>query len=72
MTRVPSQGLCPGCAHVKLVRTERGSVFLLCRLAARDPRFPKYPSQPRLLCAGHEPAETAGGAGPGSEPGRRG
>jgi hypothetical protein len=68
----PRLGLCPGCAHVKLVRNDRGSVFLLCRLAARDPRLPKYPTQPRLLCPGHEPSADPGGDAPGPEPGRRG
>lgn len=48
-------GLCPGCAHVRPVRSARGSLFLRCSLAARDPRFPKYPPQPVVRCSGHEP-----------------
>jgi hypothetical protein len=39
---------------VKLVHSERGSTFLLCRLAATDARFPKYPPQPVLACPGFE------------------
>jgi hypothetical protein len=39
---------------VKRVRSERGSTFYLCRLAAADPRLPKYPPQPVLACDGFE------------------
>jgi hypothetical protein len=52
-------GLCPRCVHVKEVRSARGSVFLLCRLAAEDARFSKYPPQPVFECSGHR--------GPGGE-----
>ena len=48
----PRAGLCPGCKHVRLTRNDRGSVFLLCGLAKQDARFPRYPPQPRLVCAG--------------------
>jgi len=46
--------LCASCRHVKIVRSEHGSTFYLCRLAARDARFRKYPPQPVLDCAGFE------------------
>ena len=45
-------GLCPRCAHVKVVRSGKGSVFYLCLLSAEDPRFPKYPPQPVVSCEG--------------------
>jgi hypothetical protein len=45
-------GLCPDCRHVKIVTSERGSTFLLCRKAAVDPRFPRYPPQPIVSCPG--------------------
>jgi len=48
--------LCPRCTHVKLVANDRGSTFLLCRLAARDARFAKYPPQPVLSCPGYDAA----------------
>jgi hypothetical protein len=51
---LPGRGLCPRCEHVKPVRSARGSLFLLCRLASRDERFPKYPPQPRERCLGFE------------------
>jgi hypothetical protein len=48
------RSLCQDCTHVKLVRSEHGSTFFLCRLAATDPRFAKYPAQPVLDCSGFE------------------
>jgi hypothetical protein len=47
-------GLCPDCAHVKIVTSQRGSIFLLCLLSAEDPRFSKYPPQPVVSCEGFE------------------
>lgn len=47
-------GLCPGCAHVRFVRSGKGSTFLLCRKAETDPRYPKYPPQPVRSCPAHE------------------
>ena len=49
-------GLCPDCANVHMITSDRGSRFFLCRLSATDPRFPKYPVQPVLACAGFRPA----------------
>jgi len=50
-----SVGLCEGYAHVRLIRSDRGSVFYLCMLSATDPRFPKYPTLPVITCSGYEP-----------------
>lgn len=50
-------GLCPGCLHVRMIRSDRGSVFYQCLLAAVNPRFPKYPPLPVLSCAGYEMAD---------------
>ena len=47
-------GLCVTCAHVQIVRSARGSEFVLCRLSFSDPRFPKYPPLPVLECAGYQ------------------
>lgn len=49
-----SIGLCAVCTHVQAVRSDRGSVFYLCKLSAGDPRFPKYPRLPVLSCRGYE------------------
>ncbi len=50
--RPPPGGLCPRCAHVHVVVSDRGSTFYRCRLSAADPRFPRFPPQPVLACAG--------------------
>ena len=46
------RGLCPGCAHVCIVESSKGSTFLRCDLAKSDPRYGKYPPQPRMRCEG--------------------
>jgi hypothetical protein len=45
--------LCPRCEHVKIVRSQTGSTFLLCKLSTTDARFPKYPPQPVARCDGY-------------------
>jgi hypothetical protein len=57
--------LCERCAHLREVRTPRGSRFLLCLLSQTDPRFPRYPPQPVVRCAGYrEKGDAAGDPGP--------
>jgi hypothetical protein len=51
-------GLCFTCRHSQRVPS-RTSVYRLCRLAAVDPRFDKYPRLPVLRCAGYDPEEPA-------------
>ncbi|MBY0508477.1 MAG: hypothetical protein K2X03_31490 [Bryobacteraceae bacterium] len=46
-----NNGLCETCQWVRLIRSDRGSEFLLCRYASEDPRYPKYPRLPVLVCA---------------------
>jgi len=47
-------GLCASCEHKKEIRSDRGSVFILCQLALTRPEeFPKYPRLPVLWCAGY-------------------
>jgi hypothetical protein len=46
-------GLCWHCAHCQLIEGAR-TRFYLCRLAAVDARFPRYPRLPVLSCAGHQ------------------
>jgi hypothetical protein len=57
-------GLCFFCQQIRLVRTDRGSVFYQCQRSATDPRYPKYPRLPILRCPGYErkeePPESAG------------
>jgi hypothetical protein len=46
-------GLCEDCQHSKRIGSAKGSVFRLCLLHDRDPRFPKYPRLPVLACDGY-------------------
>ena len=46
-------GLCATCAHHAAITSDRGSRFVLCGLARRDPRFPKYPRVPVRRCDGY-------------------
>ncbi len=48
-------GLCADCIFSRTTGNRRGSVFLLCRRSASDPRYPKYPPLPVLTCSGFEP-----------------
>ena len=48
-----SVGLCADCVNVKVMRSDRASVFYLCQLSFTDPRFPKYPPLPVLSCNGY-------------------
>jgi hypothetical protein len=52
-------GLCDRCAHQKLVRSGRGSVFSMCRIGLADPDWPKYPPMPVTGCPRFEPAAPA-------------
>jgi len=47
-------GLCARCRHGRALRSDRGSLFVLCGLAASDASFPKYPPLPVLACRGFE------------------
>ena len=45
-------GLCDECAYRRVIRSSRGSEFLMCRRAKDDPRYSKYPPLPVFACAG--------------------
>jgi hypothetical protein len=49
-------GLCAQCRHAQRVPAPR-TTYWLCRLAAVDPRFERYPRLPIRECVGHEPAD---------------
>lgn len=55
-SRVPHErvGLCADCVYSRNVKSDRGSVFLLCELSRKDQRFAKYPQLPVLSCPGYE------------------
>ncbi|MEO8504492.1 MAG: hypothetical protein ABI609_11390 [Acidobacteriota bacterium] len=50
-------GLCRTCQHSELLASPR-SVFLRCELAASDPRFPRYPPLPVVVCGGFSPGDS--------------
>ena len=45
---------------MRRVESDRGSVFYRCALAEIDPRFPKYPRLPVIICDGYAPREVDG------------
>ena len=50
-------GLCATCKYAQRVKSDRGPTYYLCRLAAVDDRFVKYPNLPVLECEGYEEDE---------------
>ena len=50
MSQIPSEservGLCYSCQHVRLVRTDRGSIFYQCQRSVTDPTVFQIPSPP--------------------------
>jgi hypothetical protein len=42
------ESLCHRCVHLRLIRSGRGSVFLMCQ----EPSLPKYTAQPVRACRG--------------------
>ena len=55
-------GLCASCKHVRIIRSDRGSIFYLCRRSATDPSYAQYPRLPVLSCRGYEAQEKCAGA----------
>jgi hypothetical protein len=55
----PHGGLCALCAHVRVVRSGRGSTFYLCERSLSDRRFAKYPRLPLTSCDGFDRKEQA-------------
>ena len=53
-------GLCGMCTHMQIIRSSKGSTFVLCRLSEVDPSFRRYPALPVITCRGYE----RGGEGP--------
>lgn len=49
-----SIGLCASCRNVRIIPSDRGPIYYLCRLSATNPVFPKYPRLPVLTCTGYE------------------
>ena len=52
----PRVGLCSLCLNARQIQSGKGSLFWLCELSQRDPRFRKYPPLPVARCDGFERA----------------
>lgn len=52
--RDPAVGLCACCRFGHRIVSARGSVFFLCRRAAADPAYVRYPRLPVIRCLGRE------------------
>ena len=48
-------GLCVDCQYLRLIASDRGTTFYLCRRSLSDKTFPKYPRLPVIQCRGYEP-----------------
>jgi hypothetical protein len=40
--------------HQREIRTDRGTVYVMCTRALNEPEYPKYPRLPVLQCKGFE------------------
>lgn len=49
-------GLCIDCQHVRVMRSDRGTEFYLCRRGLTEPGFAKYPRLPVRDCVGYDAA----------------
>lgn len=52
--RSPYGGLCAECAKVRVITSDRGSTFVMCRESLVDSRYSKYPPQPVRSCPAFE------------------
>ena len=46
-------GLCSNCQHSREIESDRGSIFIMCKLSFEDSHFAKYPRLPVLNCSGY-------------------
>ncbi|MDZ7705699.1 MAG: hypothetical protein U5L04_14595 [Trueperaceae bacterium] len=51
LVRAARGGLCGVCTSAKLIKSSRGSLFVLCE----HPEPPKYPPQPVVRCGSFRP-----------------
>ena len=49
-----SSGKCALCRYSRVIRSQRGSVFSLCKRAESDSAYVRYPILPVLDCSGFE------------------
>src|SRR6266567_6598226 len=53
-TDLDRAGLCSKCEWARVIKSDRGSTFLLCKRSTVDASFPKYPRLPVICCPGYE------------------
>lgn len=53
----PSEGLCATCRSARMIRSARGTTFVLCTMSERDAVFSKYPRLPVTYCDGYATTE---------------
>lgn len=63
-----SAGLCADCVNVKVMRSDRDSVFYLCQLSFTYSQFQKYPALPVLNCDGYVEKSSQDSAGRDATP----
>lgn len=55
----PRVGLCSACAHARVQKSAKGSVFWRCSRAADESAYLPYPPLPVRACPGFEPSADA-------------
>lgn len=50
-----TQGLCAACRHRREIRSDRGSLFVLCLRSRTEPFYERYPRLPVWSCPGFDP-----------------
>lgn len=61
-------GICAGCRHVRIIQSDRGSIFYWCGRSKSDPTFAKYPRLPVWTCRGFEEPQPESQPGNGPPP----
>lgn len=51
---IREMSLCHTCKYKSEVRSDKGSVFLMCKYSEIKPAYPKYPPLPVLSCNAYE------------------
>ncbi len=52
-TPYPESGLCASCVYLRIIQSDRRSVFIMCDLSKTRSEFQKYPFLPVLRCRGY-------------------
>ena len=50
-------GLCETCRWVRVIQTQKGTVYHWCGHSRVDPRFPRYPRLPVMNCTAFREGE---------------